>query len=1430
MHWQKLAQRFWAWAGACLVVSLVLPTTRLNAQGNLLTPETFTQVTQVAQLGLGALSDFALSPDGTRYAVAMGVGGVRLYDTNDFTRPLRVITAPIGGDERGTFVTNRLAYSANNLLAVGGDEGLVALYADDGATAIRTWRTSDDNRLLNNIAFNADGSRLLTVAFDNGAEVWDVASGQKIAQATFGGSPVRAALSPNGAFLAVATTTEMNVFDANTGASVGVLASNGNFPSQVLFTPDNATVVLTDILGVVRAFSLQTRTEVPFNFATGILHLAFDPQNAQEVIVVTTQDTLERKNLSSGATLNSAEAPPNPRKVDVALNGSVVVSSNVRVFDVYTRDLLRLPITTDITPDLQSLATAPDGQVFVGDSKGDIYRVDVVSGARTLAIPSPESGFVSPIAFTPDGRYLLALYRFATLRLFDMTQGGARIAEYRLPHRARSFSIKPDGTQAVVSYQTKEAEVFALPDLRPLAKLTLAAEGNLTAYSPDGAFVAVSDLGEGITIWDANSFSPLRTLKLSNSGYPDAMSFSPDGTLWAVSFTTLEAFDVQDGTTIRSARFDNGVGFSVLHAPAGDTVAVVGRGVVALHRANDGALLSTVNVARDSIQHVAVSPDNAFLYLLGLNRVLRVYGTAGTLPTSISAPAPDTIPQASEAVVATCEGISLAKRIGFTGEIIEVLGLPEAFSAPIGLLSVAGAPDAGELVFVQRRPALEDNPEREGDDSKPARDALVLPLHPTQPLEGGTANLTLYDLYQPSLECQLGDVTLKALPPVEGAYAEYVGAYSRLLDAQLAMMGLTRAELRNADPATLPLELVFMAHSVSLYDDPNNPNNLARIADGTAPALEGVNLDILNGIVAANDMARVVHALADDLFALEPITLYEQRTAHVLSSSPSASYASQVVRVNISAPEQLARAMQLQSSAEAGSTGAAKDVTDNLGLFAAVIGIAIPPAGAFLGAEAYVLSNFSGLWAKLLPSKFTDIRYDLTIPAYEHEDDDRRGRWVNVRVDVASQRWEGTLAVLDGLLTLSGVVGGVKELKNIAKGAVSKTAERTIKDNVELATGLATNVCGREGVFCSNAANSINTLVTVGPFTWNNIPLDEDGNRWTRGEYDENGAIIIEGENRYYPVKAGVGRLRVWVRGTLFGYKTINHATNIPVEAIQVTVVPQTLKAEPGEVVCFSAQVSHALDVSLEWSSTVNNEREVTTDNPAVFCVQAPQLAGEWTAWESCEVGPKPVSRSYGIKALSLSKGGIRGAANAPARFDYAVLRVEKKPTTQPPPVPEECIEIEYEEGDWEITSTPQTYTCFEGAFRQTLSLPALRARISLFFGEGQGTLTLNGSSLNIFSVAAGVGGQQGAIMSEIASVIASQPPAPPPVLSRIGGGEYQYVESYTFEGDASLSYTLYIKFSDAENFSGFSAAIMSLPFVGSCALDLPIVGRYVGQ
>lgn len=297
-----------------------------------------------------------------------------------------------------------------------------------------------------------------------------------------------------------------------------MLASNGNFPNQVLFTPDNATVILTDTLGNVRAFSLQTRTEVPFDLPTGILHIAFDPQNPREAILVTTQNTLERRDLRTGTTLNSAEAPPNVRKVEIALNERVVVSSNLRVLDVYTSDLLRLPVVSDIKPDLQSLAVAPSGQAFVGDNGGNIYRIDASDGTRTLVIASQNYGIANLMNFTPDGRYLLALYRSETLRLFDVTQDGALVAEHRLPHRARSFSIKHDGSQAVVSYRTKEAEVFSLPDLLPLVKLALAAEGNLTAYSPDGAFVAVSDLDRSINVWDTNNFSPLPTLRLSNGG------------------------------------------------------------------------------------------------------------------------------------------------------------------------------------------------------------------------------------------------------------------------------------------------------------------------------------------------------------------------------------------------------------------------------------------------------------------------------------------------------------------------------------------------------------------------------------------------------------------------------------------------------------------------------------------------------------------------------------------------------------------------------------------------------------------------------------------------------------------------------------------------------------------------------------------------
>ena len=142
---------------------------------------------------------FAVSPDGKSVAVATG------------TRQVKILEVP-SGKILGTYRTNlgkgvaSVAYSPDGgTLAVGGgqEEGVIQLWDTKAKILLRTLRGHEWSTLR--MAFSPDGKYLLSGSTDDGARLWEVATGKQIGQPTKEGRAVAMGFVPGGETFFVAS-------------------------------------------------------------------------------------------------------------------------------------------------------------------------------------------------------------------------------------------------------------------------------------------------------------------------------------------------------------------------------------------------------------------------------------------------------------------------------------------------------------------------------------------------------------------------------------------------------------------------------------------------------------------------------------------------------------------------------------------------------------------------------------------------------------------------------------------------------------------------------------------------------------------------------------------------------------------------------------------------------------------------------------------------------------------------------------------------------------------------------------------------------------------------------------------------------------------------------------------------------------------------
>ncbi|HJS94434.1 MAG TPA: hypothetical protein VJ741_09235, partial [Solirubrobacteraceae bacterium] len=241
----------------------------------------------------------ALSPDGTRFAVASGPSGVAVFSTRTLRRVASFTIKPAGD------AITALAWSPRSgELAVGAHGGVVQLWNVDSAPRyVRSFSDltplAEQSEAIQSLAFSPDGSLLAasdksqstslghtSTALVANLAVWRIASGGTVAPPTdlgggnsLNGSAVLA-FSPDGKRLAVTLPTGgVRIYDPLGGQLVRTLVDPGDDGVSVAFGPKGILAEGT-LGGTVELWKLSTGKRMGSPLladSVAITSVAFDP-------------------------------------------------------------------------------------------------------------------------------------------------------------------------------------------------------------------------------------------------------------------------------------------------------------------------------------------------------------------------------------------------------------------------------------------------------------------------------------------------------------------------------------------------------------------------------------------------------------------------------------------------------------------------------------------------------------------------------------------------------------------------------------------------------------------------------------------------------------------------------------------------------------------------------------------------------------------------------------------------------------------------------------------------------------------------------------------------------------------------------------------------------------------------------------------------
>ena len=183
---------------------------------------------------------------------------------------------------------------------------------------------------------------------------------------------------------------------------------------------------------------------------------------------------------------------------------------------VGTEDQALLRIFAGHTAWVTSVAFSPDGRFVLTGSADSTARLWETSSGKALATLQGHTHPVQSVAFSPDGRFVLTGSDDSTARLWETSSGKALATLRGHTHPVQSVAFSPDGRLVLTTGSAdKTARLWETSSGKALA--TLQGHTSMVAsvtFSPDGQVAVIYDMNGWVSFWRVPGLDKERPLGL----------------------------------------------------------------------------------------------------------------------------------------------------------------------------------------------------------------------------------------------------------------------------------------------------------------------------------------------------------------------------------------------------------------------------------------------------------------------------------------------------------------------------------------------------------------------------------------------------------------------------------------------------------------------------------------------------------------------------------------------------------------------------------------------------------------------------------------------------------------------------------------------------------------------------------------------------
>jgi WD40 repeat protein/serine/threonine protein kinase len=176
--------------------------------------------------------------------------------------------------------------------------------------------------------------------------------------------------------------------------------------------------------------------------------------------------------------------------------------------------------------EVQSVAFSPDGKVLLaGGRLGGARRWDAITG-EPIGQPLMHGEEIRGVAFSKDGRIIATAGTDKTVRVWDAATSEQIGKPMTHAHWVQSVAISPDSQTVLSGSADGTARVWDLATGEQRGELRPPGWVHVVAFSPDGKMLATGS-GNRAQIWNAETLEPI-TESLRHQGEVWSIAFSPD--------------------------------------------------------------------------------------------------------------------------------------------------------------------------------------------------------------------------------------------------------------------------------------------------------------------------------------------------------------------------------------------------------------------------------------------------------------------------------------------------------------------------------------------------------------------------------------------------------------------------------------------------------------------------------------------------------------------------------------------------------------------------------------------------------------------------------------------------------------------------------------------------------------------------------------